>query len=89
MITLILAVCIALVVSAGCSLLEAVLYSIPIGQAEALARGKITGRILSDLRSNIDRPIAAILTLNTVAHKAGSTVATVFEAHSTLKRIGG
>jgi len=75
MIELILSVSVALVISAVCSLFEAVLYSIPMGQVEALAQQNRTGRILKDLRSNIDRPIAAILTLNTIAHTAGAAVA--------------
>lgn len=75
MVELILAVSIALVVSAGCSLFEAVLYSIPMGQVETLAQQKRSGRVLKELKNNIDRPIAAILTLNTIAHTAGSAVA--------------
>jgi CBS domain containing-hemolysin-like protein len=75
MIELILAVAIALFVSAGCSLFEAVLYSIPMGQVEILAQQNRSGRILRELRNNIDRPIAAILTLNTISHTAGAAVA--------------
>tara|TARA_Y100001960_G_scaffold298617_1_gene346046 strand:- start:1060 stop:1230 length:171 start_codon:yes stop_codon:yes gene_type:complete len=37
--------------------------------------GRRAGRVLRDLRQNIDRPIAAILTLNTIAHTVGATVA--------------
>ena len=75
MIELILSVSIALVISAACSLFEAVLYSIPMRQVEVLAQQKRAGRILRELRSNVNRPIAAILTLNTIAHTAGAAVA--------------
>ena len=76
MIELIIAVGIAVFISAGCSLFEAVLYSVPVRHVEALAlKGKSSGKILKGLRENIDRPITAILSLNTIAHTAGAAVA--------------
>ncbi len=59
-----------------CSIWEAALYSIPPSRVEYLRQqGTSQGRRLWDLRNNIDRPISAILTLNTIAHTAGATVA--------------
>ena len=66
----------AVVLSAVCSLFEAVLYSVPIGRIEELARqGKRAGPILRRLREDVQRPIAAILILNTIANTAGAAVA--------------
>lgn len=59
-----------------CSLFEAVLYSVPVGHIESLvADGRRSGMILRDLRKDVDRPIAAILSLNTVANTAGAAIA--------------
>ncbi len=63
----------AIGVSFLCSLLEASLLSMPRGHVETLAeRGTRTGRLLYRLKTEIDRPLAAILTLNTVAHTVGA-----------------
>ncbi len=76
MIALIAAVGTVLFVSTLCSLLEAVLYSVPRSHVETMAeQGRPSGRILRRLRENIDQPIAAILSLNTVAHTVGAAVA--------------
>ncbi len=73
---LILAVSVAIIVSALCSVAEAALYSIPQSQVEVLARsGRLSGRMLAALRREIARPITAILTLNTVANTMGAAVA--------------
>jgi CBS domain containing-hemolysin-like protein len=73
---LILAAGFAIIVSGMCSLFEAVLYSVPISLIEAQAQaGKPAGRILKKLRKEIDRPISAILSLNTIANTAGATIA--------------
>jgi CBS domain containing-hemolysin-like protein len=73
---LILAVLIVIVVSAMCSLFEAVLYSVPISHIESLAHAnKRAGTILQKLRENVDEPIAAILSLNTISNTAGAAVA--------------
>lgn len=73
---LILAVTAAILFSSLCSLFEAVLYAVPVAHVEALAEsGRRAGRVLRRLRDNVDRPIAAILTLNTIAHTVGATVA--------------
>ena len=76
MIELIVAVTAALVVSSACSLFEAVLYCVPIRHIELLVqKDSPSGRIFRELRSNVDRPIAAILTLNTIAHTVGAAFA--------------
>jgi CBS domain containing-hemolysin-like protein len=76
MFELIAAVSFAVGISAMCSLFEAVLYSVPIGHIESMAEsGRKSGLILRDLREKVDRPIAAILSLNTIANTAGAAVA--------------
>jgi CBS domain containing-hemolysin-like protein len=76
MVEFIIAVMFAIVISAGCSLFEAVLYSVPIRHIETMVQGKKrSGRILKELRTNVERPIAAILSLNTIANTAGATIA--------------
>jgi len=63
-------------ISFTCSLWEAALYSVPPGRVESLRRqGTSRGRELAALRENMDRPVSAILTLNTIAHTVGATVA--------------
>ena len=65
-----------LAVSGLCSILEAVLLSIDTSFVEMRrAEGRRSGRLLHELKSQIDQPIAAILTLNTVAHTAGAAFA--------------
>lgn len=71
-----MAVLFAVGVSALCSLTEAVLYSVPWSHIENLRKqGKTAGHLLYKLRSRVDEPITAILTLNTVANTAGAAVA--------------
>jgi len=56
-----------------CSLWEAVLLSItPTYARIEHKKGTITGRRLQEFKENIDRPLAAILTLNTIAHTVGA-----------------
>jgi CBS domain containing-hemolysin-like protein len=64
---------VAILVSFVCSLLEAVLLSITPSYAQLkLKEGGRIGRQLESFKSNIDRPLAAILTLNTIAHTVGA-----------------
>jgi CBS domain containing-hemolysin-like protein len=73
---LMLVVVSVLLISAICSLFEAVLYSVPKSHVEILQqRGQPAGRTLGMLLQKVDRPIAAILSLNTVANTGGSAVA--------------
>jgi CBS domain containing-hemolysin-like protein len=73
---LVISVTVALSVSAMCSLFEAVLYSVPFSYIEALSRqGSRPGRAFKKMRENVERPISAILTLNTIANTFGASVA--------------
>ena len=74
--SLILATGTVLVVSCICSLLEAALYSLSASQIEMLAaQGRTSGKILKRLHEDIQRPISAILTLNTLANTGGAAIA--------------
>ena len=74
--TLITSISLAIVVSALCSICEAVLYSISGSQVEILKNtGHRSGFILDELRKDIDQPITAILTLNTIANTIGASIA--------------
>ena len=71
-----MAVSFAIIISAICSVFEAVLYSLPMSRVEMLAEKRpATATILKKLKNNIDQPITAILTLNTIAHTMGAAVA--------------
>ena len=74
--TLFISVSLAITVSALCSICEAVLYSISPSQVEMLKRnGHSTAEKLQQLRADIEEPITAILTLNTIANTIGASVA--------------
>src|SRR5690606_14594444 len=63
----------ALFVSFLCSILEAVLLSITPSFIESLEqKGDKLGANLKELKSDVDRPLSAILTLNTIAHTVGA-----------------
>jgi CBS domain containing-hemolysin-like protein len=71
---LILYVAIALGFSFLCSLLEASLLTITNTQLQAAkSKGKRWSGRLQQLKQDIDKPLAAILTLNTIAHTMGAT----------------
>ncbi|MDX1526142.1 MAG: CNNM domain-containing protein [Pseudidiomarina maritima] len=73
MFLLILFAFIAVGISFLCSILEAALLSItPSYVAQLKAEQPVLHSKLQALKDNIDRPLAAILTLNTVAHTAGA-----------------
>ncbi|MBP7505456.1 MAG: DUF21 domain-containing protein, partial [Prolixibacteraceae bacterium] len=64
---------IALLISFLCSVMEAVLLSSSNTYlAVKLEEGVKTAGIMLRLKQNIDRPITAILTLNTIAHTIGA-----------------
>ena len=70
---LIIYLLIALVVSSFCSISEAVLLSIRPSYVTALKnKGRKSAPILQKLIDNLDRPLAAILTANTIAHTVGA-----------------
>ena len=76
MIIFIVSVLIALTVSFLCSLMEATLLSLtPSQTAELAARRPKVGVTWDSFKSNIERPIAVILLLNTTAHTIGASVA--------------
>lgn len=84
MLLLIVYILIALGFSFLCSIAEAVLLSVTTAYVALLEKaGKRTGTILRELKRDINKPLAAILTLNTIAHTvgaagAGAQAATVF-----------
>lgn len=66
----------ALLISALCSLMEAVLLSLTPSQiGEVSSRRPRVGAMWMNFKANIERPIAAILILNTAAHTIGASVA--------------
>jgi len=70
---LLLYITLALVVSFCCSIMEAVLLSITPGYVAARRKeGGITARRIDAFKEDIDRPLAAILSLNTIAHTVGA-----------------
>lgn len=72
----ILAVGSALLVSTTCSLFEAVLLSLTTSQVEMMIdTHPRQAENLKKLKDNIEQPITAILTLNTLAHTIGASVA--------------
>ncbi|MCA1779168.1 MAG: hemolysin family protein [Xanthomonadaceae bacterium] len=63
----------AIGVSFLCSILEAVLLSVtPAHIAVMNERGAKSGKLLRTLKRDIDRPLSAILSLNTIAHTFGA-----------------
>ncbi len=63
-------------VSALCSTTEAMLYSLTWTQIEQMKKtSPKKGELLYNMRLNVEKPISAVLTLNTVANTAGATVA--------------
>lgn len=61
-----------LVTSFFCSLSEASLLSLSRARVETLAAKSASGRLLRRMKANLERPIAAILILNTVANTGGA-----------------
>lgn len=63
----------AIITSFLCSMWEAVLLSITPSYAQIQEeQGSTIGKHLHEFKQNIDRPLAAILTLNTIAHTIGA-----------------
>ncbi len=66
-------VTIALLFSFLCSIAEAVLLSVTTAHISVLEQeGKASGSLLRKLKGDINKPLAAILTLNTIAHTVGA-----------------
>tara|TARA_R110000868_G_scaffold332807_6_gene593762 strand:+ start:595 stop:1656 length:1062 start_codon:yes stop_codon:yes gene_type:complete len=73
MLLLVFYLLLALVVSFFCSIAEAVLLSVRPSYIAALERkGNRGAKHLAKLREDLDRPLAAILTANTIAHTVGA-----------------
>ncbi|MEM9346473.1 MAG: hemolysin family protein [Planctomycetota bacterium] len=63
----------AIGVSFLCSMLEACLLSVPASHVELMEReNRRGGALLKSMKASLDRPLAAILTLNTIAHTVGA-----------------
>lgn len=61
-------------VSFLCSLCEAALLTLSVSDARVMENaGKAAGQHLSRMKESIDRPLAAILTLNTISHTVGAS----------------
>ena len=73
MITLILYFLLALVISFICSLMESVILSVSLNHISIMKKkGSKAAIILEQQKKNINRPLAAILTLNTIANTVGA-----------------
>lgn len=78
----------AIGVSFVCSMLEAALLSLPHSHVQVLVdAGSRAGTRLADMKQNIDRPLTAILTFNTIANTVGAVgvgaqAASVFGDHA-------
>lgn len=70
---LVAAVLVSIIVSFVCSVSEAALLSVSRAEGQRLGASK-AGEILRDFKQEVDRPIAAILVLNTLANTAGASV---------------
>lgn len=70
---LIIYILVALGFSFVCSIAEAVLLSVTFPHIALLeSQGKPSSQLLRSLKEDINRPLAAILTLNTIAHTVGA-----------------
>lgn len=73
MITLLIYAAVSICFSFLCSIWEAVLLSItPSFVNTELQKGSALGKSLDKFKQDIDRPLSAILTLNTIAHTLGA-----------------
>lgn len=73
MLLMLIYILIALIFSFLCSIAEAVIPSITSAHIALLVKeGKKSGEQLRKLKSDINKPLAAILTLNTIAHTVGA-----------------
>lgn len=76
MVLFVVSLLLAFSLSGLCSLMEATLLSLTPGQiAKLRVRRPYSGALCDRFKKNIDKPITAILTLNTAAHTIGATVA--------------
>ena len=67
--------CVSVLLSALCSMLEATLLSTPLSYITGLEEQGIKGaKRLKQLKQHTDRPISAILCLNTIANTVGASI---------------
>ncbi len=77
MLAIVITVLCCLFASAFCSVTEASFYSVTPASVEALQRRKaFTAKYLAHVKDNIDRYIASILIVNTIANTVGASLAT-------------
>lgn len=77
MFAIVLTVLGCLAISAFCSVTEASFYSVPPATVEFLQKNKkFTARYMTHVKKNIDRYIASVLVVNTVANTVGASLAT-------------
>ena len=63
----------AIITSFLCSVMEAVLLSTPISYLKSkLQNGDTSAKSMLELKEDIDKPLSAILSLNTIAHTVGA-----------------
>lgn len=62
----------ALIISFFSSLFESMLLTIPPAYLETIDRRKGYGKIIRKLKINVEKPLAAILTINTIANTIGA-----------------
>ncbi len=73
MVLLIVYLLIALITSFLCSIMEAVLLSLPISYLKTKSeKGDKSVEAMIDFKDDVDKPLSAILSLNTVAHTIGA-----------------
>ena len=73
MLLLLIYIFIALGFSFLCSVAEAVILSVSSAYISLMEKeGKPSGKIIRELTDDINRPLSAILTLNTIAHTMGA-----------------
>jgi len=73
---LVVSISAAILISAMCSVFEAVLYSLSASQVELMEKKHPRqAKLMRTMKENIDQPITAILTLNTIANTIGAAVA--------------
>ena len=89
MIYFIITVCATLMVSAFCSLMEAMLLSTKHAEIEALKKtSRRRGELLDKFVREIDRSTSAILSLNTIANTFGATLSGVLFATHIAPELG-
>ncbi len=76
LVILFVSVFLILLISAFCSLAEASLYAVRMPYVRQLAdSGSAVGNLLAAFKRNMERPITAILIINTTANTAGAAIA--------------